>query len=49
MEICSDHELAHKESKYCPICSYAKENELLKDNIKLLNEKILKLTTPKDG
>lgn len=44
MEICPDHEVAHKESKYCPICSYATENELLKENIKDLNEQIIKLT-----
>lgn len=42
MKICEDHNTQHATSDYCPICSYALENELLKQTIKELNIKLLK-------
>jgi hypothetical protein len=42
MEECTKHDITYKGS-YCPVCSFAEENELLKENIKVLNEKIFNL------
>lgn len=46
MDICKEDDEQYKEAKYCPICSYRSENDLLKESVKNLNEQILKLTQP---
>lgn len=43
MEICKKDKDLFENSNYCPICSYKQENQLLKDNIEILNDNILRL------
>lgn len=47
MEICKLDYEQYENVDYCPVCSYRRESELLKENIVELNKEILRLTTEK--
>ncbi len=45
MKICEEDKKQYEASDYCTICSYRRENELLKEQIVALNQEIIKLNS----
>lgn len=46
--ICQEHQERYNHVKYCAVCSYERENDLLKERIEELNNQLLKAYENRD-